>query len=158
MSSSIQSRLSKDSYFRMGYFYQAEGDLQAAAECYMQSIENNPNPEAHTFLGWVLSSIGEVEQGKKALELDPDFGNALNDLGVYYTLKLNYKKAIPFLKRACKSKNYDRLEYPHYNLAKIYLQQNLLGYAVRELKASLKINSSFGSALELLERAEKKLN
>src|SRR5688572_29172380 len=129
-SSSIQSRLSKDSFFRMGYMHQAAGDLQSAAECYIRSIENGPNAEAHTFLGWVLRLMGDIEHAieecKKALSIDPNFGNAWNDIGVYMTEKHEFDKAIPYLKKACKSKNYDSPEYPHYNLARIYIHKGML--------------------------------
>jgi tetratricopeptide (TPR) repeat protein len=162
MPSSIQSRLNTDSYFRMGYFYQIEGDLHAAAECYIQSIEHNPNPEAHTFLGWVLSMMGEIdhaiEECKKALKLDPEFGNAWNDIGAYLTEKRELNRAIPYLKKACKTKNYDSREYPHYNLARVYLQKEMIIRAIRELRLSVKINPRFMPAKRLLETLEKQIH
>jgi len=146
----------------MGYLYQAEGDLQAAAECYIRSIENGPNAEAHTFLGWILSQMGEIdhaiEECKKAISLDPGFGNAWNDIGAYLTEKREYDKAIPYLKKAAKSKNYDNLEYPHYNLARIYVQKEMMIAAVKELSKALKRNSKFGPAQHLKHQLETQLH
>ena len=162
MSSSISSRMSRDNYFRMGYFYQMSGDLRAAAACYLRSIESGPNAEAHTFLGWVLSMMGEIdhaiEECKKALALDPDFGNAWNDIGAYLTEKRELDRAIPYLRKACKSKNYDSREYPHYNLARIYMQKGMLLRAGKELDAALKKNPNFGPARDLRQRVELHIN
>lgn len=154
--------MSKDTYFRMGYYYQVSGDLQSAAECYIRSIENGPSPEAHTFLGWVLGIMGEfehaIEECKKALKLNPEFGNAWNDIGAYLTEKREYDKAIPYLKKACKSKEYDSPEYPHYNLARIYVQKDMLMTARKELQAAININPSFNAARALLMRLEAQIH
>lgn len=162
MPSTIQTRLNQDRYFRMGYYHQIEGDLHAAAECYIQSIEASPNPEAHAFLGWVLGLMGEVdhaiEECKKALKLDPEFGNAWNDIGAYLTEKRELDKAIPYLKKACKAKNYDNPEYPHYNLARIYLQKEMLISAQKALCKSVRINPKFGPARRLLEQIDRKIH
>lgn len=154
--------MSQDSFFRMGYLYQASGDLQSAADCYIRSIENAPNAEAHTFLGWVLNLMGDlesaIEECRKALRLDPDFGNAWNDIGAYLTEKREYDKAIPYLKKACKAKNYDSPEYPHYNLARIYIQKGMLMTACNELKLALEANAGFDPARDLLTRLENQIH
>lgn len=161
-SSSIQTRLSKDNFFRMGYYYQQSGDLQSAAECYIRSIENGPNAEAHTFLGWVLCMMGQVdaaiEECKKALKLDPDFGNAWNDIGAYLIEKREFDKAIPYLRKACKSKNYDSPEFPHYNLARLYIQKGMLLTAREELGIAIKSNPNFNTAANLLRSLEKQIH
>lgn len=160
--STIFARMSKDSFFRMGYIYQVAGNLNAAAECYVRSIENGPNPEAHTFLGWVLGMMGDTDRAivecRKALKLDPEFGNAWNDIGVYHTQKAQFDKAIRCLKRACRSKNYDNREFPHYNLARIYAQKEMLGAATNALRSALGANPGFVPARQMLERLEKQIH
>ena len=161
-SSTIHTRMSKDGYFRMGYLHQVSGDLRSAAECYLRSIEHSPNAEAHTFLGWVLCLMGEVdhaiEECRKALRLDPDFGNAWNDIGAYLTEKRELDRAIPYLKKACKSKNYDSPEYPHYNLARIYIQKGMLLTARKELGRAMKMNPGFSPAKQLWDRIEHQIH
>ncbi len=43
--------------------------------------------EAHAFLGWELATLGlydnAIAECQRAIALDPDYGNAYNDLGVY---------------------------------------------------------------------------
>lgn len=161
MPSSIYAKMAKDEYFRLGFFYQISGDLFAAAECYERSIEKQPSAEAHTFLGWVLGQLGEldtaIEECKKAVQLDPDFGNAWNDIGAYLLEKQKFLEAIPFLKRACKSKNNDSRAFPHYNLARIYIREGMLLRAKRELKKACKINPEFGPAKECLSALENQI-
>lgn len=157
--SSIFQRMSIDDYFRMGYQHQVEGNLSAAAECYARSIELHPSAEAHTFLGWVLCLMGEVDgaisECKKALKLNPQFGNAWNDMGVYLTKKKDFKGAIHYLKKACKAKNYDNHAFPHFNLALVYAQKGMLLKAKDELKEALKLDQRFASAKEFLEQIDR---
>src|SRR5256886_13648900 len=64
-----------------------EGDYDRAVELYQSSLELHPTAEAHTFLGWTYHFQGRVEEAiaecKRAIELDPEFGNPYNDIGAY---------------------------------------------------------------------------
>jgi Tfp pilus assembly protein PilF len=157
-SSSIYARMTKDNFFRLGYLHQASGNLHAAADYYVQSIANAPNAEAHTFLGWVLGLMGEIDgaisECKKAIKLDPEFGNAWNDIGGYLIQKCEFDHALPYLKKACKAKNYDNPEYPHYNLARVYIHKGMLLQARKELQLSLESNPKFLPAKNALQKLE----
>src|SRR5712692_7637543 len=69
------------------YQAQMEGDYERAVELYQTSLELHPTAEAHTFLGWTYHFQGRIEEAitecKRAIELDPDFGNPYNDIGAY---------------------------------------------------------------------------
>ena len=73
--------------WRQGYRYQAGGNVDRAIELYRQSIELYPTAEAHTFLGWAMSFQGHLteatEECLRAIEIDSEFGNPYNDIGVY---------------------------------------------------------------------------
>jgi tetratricopeptide (TPR) repeat protein len=73
--------------WRAAYRYQMEGELDRAIEHYQRSVAVHPTAEAHTFLGWSLSFQGRLEEATaerlRAIEIDPDFGNPYNDIGVY---------------------------------------------------------------------------
>src|SRR5207249_9769457 len=69
------------------YRYQIEGELDRAIELYQHSIEVYPTAEAHTFLGWAMSFQGRLAEATqeclRAIEIDSEFGNPYNDIGVY---------------------------------------------------------------------------
>ena len=75
--------------FQQAYRCQMEGELDEAIRLYRSSIECCPTAEAHTFLGWTYSFQGSyeaaIEECKKAIAVDPDFGNPYNDIGAYLT-------------------------------------------------------------------------
>ena len=87
--------------FQEAYEHQMEGELEAAIELYQRSIETCPTAEAHTFLGWTYSFQGKldeaIEECKKAIAIDPDFGNPYNDIGAYLIEKSQHEEAIPWL-------------------------------------------------------------
>jgi len=62
-------------------------DLAGAIRLYRESLAVAPTAEAHTFLGWALSGQGDIdgaiEECKRAIAVDPEFGNPYNDIGAY---------------------------------------------------------------------------
>src|ERR1039458_5778058 len=72
-------------FLQRAYRLQMSGHLSEAIENYKKSIEVLPTSEAHTFLGWAYSFMGDYDSAiaecQKAIEIDPDFGNPYNDIG-----------------------------------------------------------------------------
>ncbi|MCI0412503.1 tetratricopeptide repeat protein [bacterium] len=148
--------------FRRAYECQMSGRLEEAIELYKESIEVYPTAEAYTFLGWTYSFQGlldeAIDECKKAIETDPDFGNPYNDIGVYLIEKEMYEDAIPWLKKAIQAKRYESYHYPHYNLGRVYLQQGMLKWAQQEFEKALVIAPDYGLALDALEGLKRQIN
>jgi tetratricopeptide (TPR) repeat protein len=93
--------------FHQAYQAQMQGQLDRAAELYQGSIDLLPTAEAHTFLGWTYHFQGRVDDAiaecKRAIELDPDFGNPYNDIGAYLIDLERPDEAIPWLERAIRA-------------------------------------------------------
>src|SRR5438874_2701791 len=110
--------------FEDAYRKQMKGELEAAAELYKQSIESFPTAEAYTFLGWTYSFMGRVDDAiaecKKAIEVDPTFGNPYNDIGAYLLQKGEPDQAIPWLERALQAPRYTSYHFAHMNLGRAY--------------------------------------
>src|SRR6185295_8668457 len=74
-------------FFEEAYRKQMKGELEAAVELYGKSIESFPTAEAYTFRGWTYSHKGRLDDAiaecRKAIEVDPEFGNPYNDIGAY---------------------------------------------------------------------------
>src|SRR5258705_5586020 len=69
------------------YQAQMEGDYDRAVELYRDSLALYPTAEAHTFLGWTFHFQGKIDEAiaecKRAIEVEPNFGNPYNDIGSY---------------------------------------------------------------------------
>lgn len=152
----------RDELMRIGFMHQVQGELEIAAEYYLRSIERKPTAEAHTFLGGVLKQMGELDQAieecRQALKIDPNFGNALSDLGSYLVEKREYRKALPVLKKACRAKQYGSPAVPHFNLSRLYIRQGMLRAASESLEAAIKADANFSPAKEILNEVSNLLN
>lgn len=143
------------------YQYQAGDDYEMAIELYKRSIEIYPTAEAYTFLGWAYRHQGNLEDAiaecKKAIRLDPEFGNPYNDIGAYLIDKGEYDEALHWLQRALQSRRYDSYHYPHYNLGRAYIAKEMYGKAQHHFKQALKICADYSPAKEGLSDVSRRL-
>ena len=137
-------------YFKDGYRLQMNGDLEGAIAAYQRSIELYPTAEAHTFLGWAYSFQGRIDEAikecEKAIQIDPDFGNPYNDIGVYLIEKGEYDEAIPWLQKAMAAKRYEPRHYPHMNMGRVLVRKGRYQDAIKELKKALAIEPNYPAA------------
>ena len=67
--------------------HQMAQEFAEAIRLYKESIALYPTADAHTYLGWAYSFLGRlneaIAQCEIAIQLDPEFGNPYNDIGVY---------------------------------------------------------------------------
>lgn len=141
------------------YMHQMQGDLGAAVELYKESIGIWPTAEAHTFLGWTYRFMGKLEDAiaecKKAIEVDPTFGNPYNDIGAYLIELGHLDDAIPWLEQATLSKRYEAYHYPWYNLGRVYVAKEMYSMARACFKKSLDIDPSYSLAAEAFEKVRR---
>ena len=144
------------------YQYQMSGEVELAVKLYRRSIEACPTAEAHTFLGWAYSFQGKLDlaiaECRKAVALDPDFGNPYNDIGAYFIEKGRYEEAIPWLEKATRAVRYQSYHLPHHNLGRVYAEIGLYAAAVREFKRALEIFPDYGPARDALARVKLKIH
>jgi len=149
-------------FFQEGYRHQMSGDLDAAVESYRRSIELYPTAEAHTFLGWAYSFQGKIEEAIRecevAIQIDPDFGNPYNDIGVYLMEKGEYEAAIPWLVKAMQAKRYEPRHYPHINMARVCAKKGKIDEAIAELRKALQFEANHLGARRELHRLIGMLN
>jgi Tfp pilus assembly protein PilF len=143
------------------YKHQMEGDYELAVDFYQRSLETYPTAEAYTFLGWTYHFQGKLDQAiaecKKAIQVDPDFGNPYNDIGAYLIEKGQLDEAATWLEKALASKRYASYHYPHYNLGRIYLAKDMLNRARECFERALEIEPGYELAREALAQLRRKV-
>ena len=149
-------------YFSDAYQKQVDGNLDEAIGLYQKSLELFPTAEAHTFLGWAYSFQNKydeaIEECRKAIALDPEFGNPYNDIGAYLIEKGKIEEAIPWLEKATAAKRYDSYCFPHYNLGRIWEKKGNWVRALDYYDRSLKDNPDYTLARKALARLKAQLN
>ena len=110
--------------FEMAFDCQMKGDLQRAVTLYGESVDLCPTAEAYTFMGWAMGRLGHYEKAidlcRRAIRVDPDFGNPYNDIGAYLIELGRADEAEAWLERAIRARRYDCHHYPWFNLGRIH--------------------------------------
>jgi tetratricopeptide (TPR) repeat protein len=144
------------------YQAQMEGDYDRAVELYQSSLELYPTAEAHTFLGWTYHFQGKLDEAiaecKRAIEIDPEFGNPYNDIGAYLIELGRFEEAIPWLERATEARRYEPRHFPHYNLGRAYLGREMYGQAMRCFQEALQVEPRYSAARQALESLRRMVN
>jgi Tfp pilus assembly protein PilF len=144
------------------YRLQMAGELDRAVEVYRASIDVCPTAEAHTFLGWTFSFQGKLEEATReclrAIEIDPDFGNPYNDIGVYLMQQDRLDEAIPWFERAKQAPRYEPRQFPFMNLGRVYVKQRRWWDALREFEAAVRAAPTDAPAAKALHTLRARLN
>jgi tetratricopeptide (TPR) repeat protein len=141
------------------YSHQMKGELDRAIALYQRSIEVHPTAEGHTFLGWTMSFQGRLTQEcLRAIEIDPEFGNPYNDIGVYLMQQDKLDEAIPWLERAKQATRYEPRQFPFMNLGRIYLQRGRWWEALREFEEAVRLAPGDVRAAKMLHNLRARLN
>jgi tetratricopeptide (TPR) repeat protein len=141
--------------------HQMAREFNEAIRLYKESIALYPTADAHTYLGWAYSFLGRlneaIAQCETAIQIDPEFGNPYNDIGVYLMQQQRVDDAIPWLERAKSAKRYEPRHFPYINLGRIYLSKGMIQKALDEFGSALKINPEDTDLAELVEELRGKL-
>lgn len=148
--------------FHQAFEAQMRGDLDEAVRLYRRSLDTHPTAEAHTFLGWTHSFRGDLEEAiaecRRAIEVDPSFGNPYNDIGAYLIEQGRFDEAIPWLEKAKLAPRYEAPHYPCFNLARVYVAQELLTHALRELEEALALRPGYAPAQKARDALKRKIH
>ena len=148
--------------FESAYEAQMRGDFGDAIALYRMSLQAHPTAEAHTFLGWTYSFQGRLHDAiaecKKAIAVDPDFGNPYNDIGAYLIEKGEFDEAIPWFLKAIQAKRYESPAYPHLNLGRVYERKGDWTEAIDSYKKALTLDPNYALARKALGRLVSSLN
>src|SRR5512132_283581 len=140
--------------WQQAYAHQMRGELDRAIEIYRRSLAAHPTAEAHTFLGWTLSFQGHlaaaIAECLRAIEVDPEFGNPYNDIGVYLMQQDKLEEALPWLERAKRASRYEPRQFPFLNAARIHMKRGRWWEALKELEGAVQVAPTDKGAHEAL--------
>jgi len=133
----------------------SQNRIQEARDLFLESVKLHPTADGYTYLGWMLTYDGyyteAIDLCYKAIELDPDFGNPYNDIGVYLLQFGKLEAAISWFEKAKKASRYEPRHFPYANLGNIYMRQGKLSLARKEFLKALELEPNYQPALEALE-------
>jgi len=133
-----------------------EGQVMEAVELFEESLAVEPTAEGYTYRGWAISCLGRIDEAiedcKKAIRLDPDFGNPYNDIGVYLMKQGKLDDAIPWLETAKQAKRYEPRHFPYLNLGRVYVAKGDPMRAIDEFVKALEIQPNGRAALEAIKQ------
>ena len=157
-----EERSQAEVLFQRAYDRQMNGSLEEAVTLYKESLALHPTAEAHTFLGWTYSFLGRLddamEECRKAIATDPDFGNPYNDIGAYLIELNRLDEAVPWLEKALQAPRYESPCYPHLNLGRIWERKGEWERAGVEYRKALQANPKYELAARALGRIVGMLN
>src|ERR1700730_7505889 len=144
------------------YQEQMEGDYDRAVELYQSSLELHPTAEAHTFLGWTYHFQGRLDEAiaecKRAIEIDPEFGNPYNDIGAYMIEMGRFDEAIPWLEPAVEAARYEPRHFPHYKSRRAYLGKEMYARAMKCFQEALEVEPRYSLARQALASLRRMVN
>jgi tetratricopeptide (TPR) repeat protein len=141
--------------------HQMAGELEESIRLYKESIAVCPTADAYTYLGWAYSYQGKLDdaiaQCEIAIQIDPEFGNPYNDIGVYLMQQQQLDEAVPWLEKAKKAKRYEPRHFPYLNLGRVYVAKGMLQKALEEFHAALRLDPGNADLAQTIEQLETKL-
>jgi len=139
-----------------------EGHVVEAVELFDESIAVKPTAEGYTYRGWAVSYLGRIDEAiedcKRAIRLDPEFGNPYNDIGVYLMQKGRLNDAIPWLETAKQAKRYEPRHYPYLNMGRIYLAKGNPMRALDEFVKALDYQPNDSAILAAIKKVKYSVN
>ncbi|MEW5977651.1 MAG: tetratricopeptide repeat protein [Acidobacteriota bacterium] len=137
-----------------GVEFLSDGQVQSAIDSFNLSLAAFPTAEGYTYRGWAVSFLGMLEMAirdcERAIQLDPEFGNPYNDIGVYLMQLGQLDEAVPWLERAKKAKRYEPRHFPYLNLGHIFMAKGEQMKALEQYVQALDIDPENPIALKAI--------
>ncbi len=139
-----------------------KGKLGMAIAEYTTLLNRHATAELHCLLGWAYCLSGNfkdaINQCRFAIELDPDWGNAYNDLACYLICENRFDAAIPWLEKAIQLDSYLEKHLSYYNLGRVYEKKGMWLHARNCYEYSVSLASDYKKANIALHRIYSYLN
>lgn len=139
-----------------------DGKLDKAIAEYTSLLNRNATAELYCLLGWAYclngNFIDAINQCRFAIELDPEWGNAYNDLACYLIYEKRFDAALPWLEKAIQLESYTEKHLPYYNLGRVYEKKGMWLYSKNCYEFSVSLAPDYKKAHKGLNRIYAYLN
>jgi Tfp pilus assembly protein PilF len=158
----IQNRERARDLWELGVQQLMSGHIRAAVDSFNRSLAIHPTAEGYTYRGWAISFLGRLDEAiedcKRAIGVDPEFGNPYNDIGVYLMQMGSLDEAIPWLEKAKSARRYDPKHFPFLNLGNIFMAKGDQMRALEEYVKALDIDPENEVALKAIAGMDLQVN
>jgi len=133
-------------YIEAGYAVAVENDREKEFRIYQQMAQKYPKEkqvhfELASYYDWNQIYDKAIEEFNRALELDPNYGYALNQFAYTYSDMGNYEKAIEYFKKYAAVSPGDA--NPLDSMAELYFRMGKLDEAIAKYKEALQVKPDF---------------
>ncbi len=146
----------------MGNAMAAEGNTRGGLQKLLQAAKLDPdNADIYQQIALVFRSLGDYQLSliyfRKALELRPQFPEAVNNMGTVYLLMGDWNKAINCFKEAAADIKYETPQYAYNNMGLAYFKMGDTQKAIANYETALRLSRSYAAVyLNLARLYEKK--
>jgi type IV pilus assembly protein PilF len=121
-----------------------QGDAQGALKEYLQSVDFEETPEARLGLGVIYAwSLGRLQDGekefKRALQMRPDYSEAMTNLGAVYIQRGRFADAVAPLEKAARDPLYKSRVLAQSNLGWALYKSGQTEKGVGEIRGALAV-------------------
>ncbi|AXR60836.1 hypothetical protein [Leptospira mayottensis] len=136
------------------YFYK-KGDSDRAEYLFKLTLEDEESHEAYFFLGLLENQRGNSAKGLthfyQSVELNPNYGNPCNEIGIILLRAGKEIEAVYWLKKSLRCELNDAPHISLYNLATLYKIWNRPERSLQYLHRAILIKPDFEEARKLKE-------
>ncbi|HDO25582.1 MAG TPA: tetratricopeptide repeat protein, partial [Nitrospirae bacterium] len=133
-----------EAHYKLGYAYLTDNRLKKAYVEFQTVLNLEPrNKQALNALGLITSSPGfkeykeAVKYFNRAISIDPNYSEAMNNLGAAYVNMGKWDEGIKYFRRALKNPVYAEPESAYYNIAYAQYMKGDYAGAVITLKGTI---------------------
>ena len=149
----MEKTLDWETILNSGKSFFKNSEFDSAEYYFSKSLEFSDNIEAFFYLGMISNIKSKTDLALyyfyKALEVDPDYGNASNEIGVILLRSGREKDSLYWFRKSLKSRINDAIHIPLFNLAMIYKQWNRPERSLQYLYRALEEKPDFEEAIKM---------
>ena len=145
----------------VGKYFFRSGESERADYIFRSLLERDDDFEVWFYLGLLENQKSNFEKSLdyfyKSLQLNPDYGNACNEIGIILIRQGKEKEAVDWFEQSLNSKLNDAPHITLYNLSMLYQMWDKFEDSLSYIKKAIELKPSFNEAIQLKRKLEIRL-